>query len=576
MLRLKLDERIREAGVGEASFDIESALAAPEVALLRSNHAGFLLEVVACAFRESDLLCSEHHFMEVLEVVLERRRRRQGADGYRREARDYFDAWTRAQPDAPAWFGRETDPGQGRLVRLLPHTRTAFTFLSLRDQQKTRLGESQFGEFVAFTEATAPRLMRDEAAELERLRAERERLDDRIREVEALGLEPLGPEETAAVSERIRDLVARLKDTFGAIPAELAALNAEIKDRYLHAEGTRGEILHEMLTLTARKKASGSYAMLRSLERLYQNTGRRIALEAALDGVVDHLERHFREAGDVSSLRRANEAREARGILKRLISVAGAILEQNKQIDDAHRGFIENPDFLEMRRTAVALTEALEVIREIRDVIRPGPRAKGLEEIGLEIGGVYEVPRGFDVRLALQPPESATGAANADVAAPEDQERAARRTVEEARKGRRIGDEMTDHRIDLSIAKRGGAASLSEILEDHPPEYGAEEVAAYLIAAGRRPSLFKGVEVADATVSAQREEGIASARIRCPDPFFLVGGEPAMGLPAYLRRAEAAGLWDVTRFLRRARAETRAGETRADDDLTGAAERCPR
>ena len=497
--------------------------------LLRQDNLAFFAEVASAAFSGQDADgVSEPRMLSILTAILERRRERFGAATLPMVTRRYLSEMKGEGSTAP-WFGSRTDALGDTRITLLPEAQRVLEVIEASTINQAELTESALKDFKTFVEDIASRLRGDTETRLAHLAnqiAELELQADRLRQT---GLPSLSDQELASSANIMRSRALDIRTGFMAIPNGLRRFRREADDILQNREGPACDIMREVLDREDEMKSGPSYRALSALADLNADRLARASFTDSIRLVVDACAAHLDEEA----------AARINNLILNLAQVSSDVVMEDGAISRMHADFIKRDDFKARRDDARALRSARDAMVAVRDKVAPTVRDRRLAEIGILLPEMFLQAMPFHaLELSREAPGvAAAGTAAAVVDTTGAAQAAKLRALAEMLEGEWLANAAMLARIRKSVSDRG-AATLTEVIVDHPLRYGLREIAHYLsLAASRAPAIYQpGMAATIECVDHGRPE-----RFFCPNPMFVASGAPAQFLDDY-RGAEAEAL----------------------------------
>lgn len=501
----------------------------PEIALYRSRSLPLVTEIVERAFRGDNARRVPYRDMiRIIRTVIDEFRDASGdPEAYPRAPEYYLKSWIgddRNLEDG-LWFLRDLDR-DGDWVRLHGHARRVIEQVMSLNTPFRSFGSSTMHDLFRKVLDTSARLDGNRERMLTNARAERDRLDQRIAELER-GEEVVAVDDGDAVSsaQEILKMMSELRVAISEVPDLLRQINRENHETLNRSEGRAGDLIREVMERGARvRDDANGYRFVHEVYRLHLDEDRSRDLNLAIRTILDR----------VAPLISPSEERRMAGFLRELQLISAGITEQDYVDMYQQHEYLQSAIFQRHLHEGRIMSRALETMYRVREELNPTIRDPRLAGLGLEIDQPLSLLRASGFRLsevqqtvpvrhyrtpALSPAEDgARKAAALRVAA-----REAMADIKEVRRS-----------LDLILSRRE-RVSLSEALTLFPPEGGAQEVASWLIlAASRVPASYPKGAVTEVRFPDGSEPPIV-----CLNPVFTRTGQPGEGLNEAVLYAEA-------------------------------------
>ena len=201
----------------------------------------------------------------------------------------------------------------------------------------------------------------DQTRRIERLKAEKERIENDIEAIQKGKMRIISDE---SALERVREIISladELTGDFRRVRDEFKELNQELRERIMDSEGNRGEVLDSLFVgydLIAESKAGRTFLAFWSL---LTDPEQKAMLEDSLDNVIS---RQF-----ASELDR-QERRFLLDITRNLLEQGGTVHEVLQTFSRSLRHFVQSRDYLEQQRVNQLLKEAQRGALAIKQKVR--------------------------------------------------------------------------------------------------------------------------------------------------------------------------------------------------------------
>lgn len=207
-------------------------------------------------------------------------------------------------------------------------------------------------------------------ARLAALRAERDRIDRAIEDVERGGVKTLAPDRALERAREVIALAQELAADFRSVRDEFERLNRGLRQSLMENEGSRGDVLEQLFAGVDLIGESDAGRTFNAFWRLLTDSEQAATLRESLDEVTGRpfarqLESHER---------------------KFLLGLTGALLNEGRGVHDvlqhfarSLKSFVQSREFLEHRRLHGLLKEATQAALSAKDLVRPS------EQVGFEL-----------------------------------------------------------------------------------------------------------------------------------------------------------------------------------------------
>lgn len=501
----------------------------PVLALLHQQNRHYPLEIISRLFR--DEYANEaplEAFLRVCSSVREDLQMREGGGYYMTPPAKMLDKWCDSSGDAQPWFAMTEDPRRGKTVSIRPAARQAFQIAVSADENADAMSGTDAIAFFDSIANAAAHLRQDKATTIARLRAEIREREDKIKEIDTLGMSPVTEANKQAYAIELSRFISELLTTIGKQPARLRENVAEAREAFYNLEGSHGEILRTVMEMMNQERRSRGYQMLQTLNGIHYDARNKRLLEDALNTILVECREYLYE----------RTLRDARGLFRSLSDVSLRILSEDHHAVVQMSNFAESEAFERRRGQSRLLMELSETLRSNAHHMRL--RLRGVNDVpGFEIGSERheEVKlHWFDLSLCEAPPAGEAEERPEVDPVSLDPEVAREMAREATAKGAYLDVDRLKRWI-AKIVEKNGDTPLSKIIEFRPLKYGLDEVAAFTdIALSKLPAEFRkdwSMEIAlDGVEDADGNRPCApgsSVLIRCPDPVFTRKGKPGQG-----------------------------------------------
>ncbi|HET9644234.1 MAG TPA: DUF3375 domain-containing protein [Burkholderiaceae bacterium] len=364
---------------------------------------------------------------------------------------------------------------------LKPRTTATESRLSLVIQQISRLSDET---------NTSPQ------ARLAALRAERDRIDRAIAEVERGHVKAL-PNDRAI--ERAREIIAlaqELAADFRSVRDEFERLNRGLRQSLMENEGSRGDVLEQLFAGVDLIGESDAGRTFNAFWRLLTDSEQSATLRESLDEVAGR------------PFARTLESHER----KFLLGLTGALLNEGRGVHDvlqhfarSLKSFVQSREFLEHRRLHNLLKDATQAALSAKHLVRPN------EQVGFDLMQSSSRIRSVSQWVMHDPAQRVTDSSMRDAELSElDLE-----TVSELVRQSEI-DFRTLKRHIRTMLEKHSQASIGQVLTEYPAEQGLGSVIGYIALGARHGEITDGSEVIvwEGTDAVQRQA-------RVPAVYFL-------------------------------------------------------
>lgn len=263
---------------------------------------------------------------------------------------------------AQGWLTRRFPPGASEEeYELSAESLSAVRFVTGLLKPRTAATESRLSTVIQQLSQLAADTETDAASRIEALRAERDRIDRDIADIERNGVRAL-PAERAL--ERARDVIAlaeELTSDFRSVRDQFDRLNRGLRQSLMEHDGHRGEVLEQIFAGVDLIAESDAGRTFNAFWRLLTDGEQAATLVEALDSVVA---RPFARALDPA------ERRFLLGLMSALLDEGGGVHDVLQSFARSLRSFVQSREFLEQRRLHALLGQATQAALAVKDTVR--------------------------------------------------------------------------------------------------------------------------------------------------------------------------------------------------------------
>lgn len=431
----------------------------PAVRLLRAVQAAEIVYFLHEQFKGSGQITCRHSELVARLTAYQEQLQSSGTEALRDRAESYLNAWCSGDS---RWLVRRMEAGVNEPVyELSPHSEDVLKFLSdVLERGPGFVGtESRLKRIIETLSTLVIRGSDDPQRRLEHLRGERDRIDAEIAAIETEGVVPTYT--PTAIRERFSEAVAdliQLQGDFRAVEESFKQITRDVQRRQTQRQGTRGQILGYALDAEDALRGQDQGVSFHEFVRLVLSPSKQEELEeiiARLDQIVELSDQ-------------ADGLRRIHGMVPSLLAEAQKVLRTTQRLSTTLRRLLDTRATAGRQRLAELLAEIRQAAVELAE--SPPRDECGVEvETDLDIHSVSErtfwtPPARFDAtELANQPPD-------------EDDRLAAFKSLALMR---RLDWSHMRRSITASLATRE-SISLSQLLDDHPPDSGVVEILGYM------------------------------------------------------------------------------------------------
>lgn len=395
------------------------------------------------------------------------------------------------------WLTRRFPPGAPEEeYELSADALTALRFVAGLLKPRTTATESRLSVVIHHLSRLADETNSSPEARLVVLRAERDRIDRAIAEVERGGVKTL-PNDRAI--ERAREVIAlaqELAADFRSVRDEFERLNRGLRQSLMENEGSRGDVLEQLFAGVDLIGDSDAGRTFSAFWRLLTDSEQAATLRESLDEVTS---RPF--ARELESHER-----------KFLLGLTGALLNEGRGVHDvlqhfarSLKSFVQSREFLEHRRLHSLLKEATQAALNTKNVVRPN------EQVGFELMQSSSRIRSVSQWVLYDPAQRVTDSSMLSAEPSElDLE-----TVSELVRQSEIDFRTLKQHV-RSVLDRQSQATIGQVLAEYPAEQGLGSVVGYVALGSKHGEVADGSEV----VSWEGEDAV-QRRAKVPAIYFM-------------------------------------------------------
>ena len=247
---------------------------------------------------------------------------------------------------------------------------TALRFVTGLLTPRTAATESRLSVVIHQLSRLAEETNTNPEARIAALRAERDRIDKAIEEVERGGVKALPPDRAIERAREVIALAQELAADFRSVRDEFERLNRGLRQSLMENEGSRGDVLEQLFAGVDLIGESDAGRTFNAFWRLLTDSEQAATLRESLDEVTGRpfarqLESHER---------------------KFLLGLTGALLNEGRGVHDvlqhfarSLKSFVQSREFLEHRRLHGLMKEATQAALGAKAIVRPN------EQVGFEL-----------------------------------------------------------------------------------------------------------------------------------------------------------------------------------------------
>ena len=273
-------------------------------------------------------------------------------------AQVYVSEWLSA-----GWLVRRFPVGAPEeVLELSAESAAAVRWVSTLEKPRTAATESRLASVLQQVIRLAEETDANPRTRLASLRAERDRLDQQIAEVERGGVRVL-PDDRAV--ERAREVLAQAQELAGDfrnVRDAFDRLNRDLRQSLMENDGSRGDVLEHLFSGVDLIAESEPGRTFNAFWRLLTDGEQSFALTEALDAITS---RGFAKQLDM------RERRFLQSLTSVLMNEGGEVHEVLQQFARSLKTFVQSREFREQRRLHAVLKQAQQAALAARDHIRP-------------------------------------------------------------------------------------------------------------------------------------------------------------------------------------------------------------
>lgn len=245
---------------------------------------------------------------------------------------------------------------------LAPATEAAIRFLTSLIDRRTTATESRLSAVIQQLVRLAEETDTNPETRIAAIKAERERIDSQLRDVEEGRIKVL---DDAQAVERAREIIALTDDLIGdfrSVRGDFEKLNRELRGSLLDNDQSRAQVLEALFAGVDLISESDSGRTFSAFWRLLTNPEQNSSVELATEQILTR---------DFSKKLSAAERRFLRQIMTALLEQGGVVHEVLQHFARNLKQFVESREYLEQRRLNQLLREAQRSALHIKDVVKP-------------------------------------------------------------------------------------------------------------------------------------------------------------------------------------------------------------
>jgi hypothetical protein len=431
----------------------------PAVRLLRSPNAPFILAFLAEQFKRAGRITVPYSELHAALVAHLEGLQETHPDALRDRPEAYLAGWCSADT---RWLHRFLEAGRGEPVyQLTPHTEDIFTFLDRSlDRDVGFVGtESRLRLVIETLDDLVVGASDDPETRLDRLRSERDRIDQEIHRIEREG--SVVRYQPAQIRERFATAVSLLKQLqgdFRAVEEKFKEISRQVQQRQAQGHDTRGGILAFALDAEDVLKREDQGVSFYEFVRFILSPAQQERLEVIV-----------RQLGSIWELAEQTEGLEAvRRMVPLLLAEAEKVMRTNQRLSAVLRRLLDLPARRDRERVADLCAEIL----GLAATLTAGSQRSAVSvDIETRVGIASPFARTF-----WSEPHRFEAIALTEHTTEDERRAEAFRALADMR---RLDWRRMRERVEAAVALHG-SVTLGELLAEHPPEAGVVEAVGYL------------------------------------------------------------------------------------------------
>lgn len=352
---------------------------------------------------------------------------------------------------------------------------TALRFVTGLLTPRTTATESRLSVVIHQLSRLAEETDTNPQSRLAALRAERDRIDRAIAEVERGGVKALAPDRAVERAREVIALAQELAADFRSVRDEFERLNRGLRQSLMENEGSRGDVLEQLFAGVDLIGESDAGRTFHAFWRLLTDSEQAATLRESLDEVTGR------------PFARQLESQER----KFLLGLTGALLNEGRGVHDvlqnfarSLKSFVQSREFLEHRRLHSLLKAATQAALSIKDEVRPN------EQVGFELMQSSSRIRSVSQWALYDPAERVTDS-SMQAAEPSELDL---ETVSELVRQSEIDFRTLKAHV-RAILERQSQVSIAQVLAEYPAEQGLGSVVGYVALGSKHGEVTEGTEL---------------------------------------------------------------------------------
>ncbi|BFO54615.1 DUF3375 domain-containing protein [Acidovorax sacchari] len=352
---------------------------------------------------------------------------------------------------------------------------TALRFVTGLLKPRTTATESRLSVVIHQLSRLAEETDINPQSRLAALRAERDRIDRAIAEVERGGVKALAPDRAVERAREVIALAQELAADFRSVRDEFERLNRGLRQSLMENEGSRGDVLEQLFAGVDLIGESDAGRTFHAFWRLLTDSEQAATLRESLDEVTSR------------PFARQLESQER----KFLLGLTGALLNEGRGVHDvlqhfarSLKSFVQSREFLEHRRLHGLLKAATQAALSAKDDVRPN------EQVGFELMQSSSRIRSVSQWALYDPAERVTDS-SMQAAEPSELDL---ETVSELVRQSEIDFRTLKAHV-RAILERQSQVSIAQVLAEYPAEQGLGSVVGYVALGSKHGEVTDGTEL---------------------------------------------------------------------------------
>lgn len=352
---------------------------------------------------------------------------------------------------------------------------TALRFLTGLLKPRTTATESRLSVVIHQLSRLAEETNTNPQSRLAALRAERDRIDRAITDVERGGVKALAPDRAVERAREVIALAQELAADFRSVRDEFERLNRGLRQSLMENEGSRGDVLEQLFAGVDLIGESDAGRTFHAFWRLLTDSEQAATLRESLDEVTGR------------PFARQLESQER----KFLLGLTGALLNEGRGVHDvlqnfarSLKSFVQSREFLEHRRLHSLLKAATQAALGAKDEVRPN------EQLGFELMQSSSRIRSVSQWALYDPSERVTDS-SMQAAEPSELDL---ETVSELVRQSEIDFRTLKAHV-RAILERQSQVSIAQVLAEYPAEQGLGSVVGYVALGSKHGEVTDGTEL---------------------------------------------------------------------------------